>query len=229
MNHPDDGNEHAVPTALDLGGDPSEIEKAVDGRTKEGRAARGAGRTASRRTAPRETADSGARIVIGRNGEQLSRTRTEVGDKFDVPIALIPSGWEYQWNSVTVHGNADVVMNQSNTMYANGWRPVEATRHDGMFMPKGHKGSIIIEGLRLDERPKVLCDDARKEGENKARRQMSDRDQALMGGKANLRGKMGDGIEMGGRYRGTGADLRMSIDPGLDIPAPSHTLAQDGE
>ncbi len=53
---------------------------------------------------------------------------------------------------------------------------------------------------------------------------MRDRDQALMGGKSNVRNAMQGGFEMGGKYRGTGADLRMSIDPGLDIPAPSHKV-----
>jgi hypothetical protein len=58
---------------------------------------------------------------------------------------------------------------------------------------------------------------------------MRDRDQSLMGRKANLRGTIPDGFEMGGKYRGTGGSLRMNIDPGLDIPMPSHPLAEPGE
>jgi hypothetical protein len=35
----------------------------------------------------------------------------------------------------------------------NGWRPVPASRHDGLFMPPGHQGAIELEGQRLYELP----------------------------------------------------------------------------
>ena len=58
---------------------------------------------------------------------------------------------------------------------------------------------------------------------------MRDRDEALMGGKAKLRNSMNDGMSMERRYRGTGGDVRMSIDPGIDIPRPQHQLATGDE
>ena len=66
-----------------------------------------------------------------------------------------------------------------------------------------------------------------REQEFLARQQMRDRDAALLGGRANVRDAMRGGFEMGGQYRGTGGQLKMSIDPALDIPKPSYPLADD--
>ena len=74
-----------------------------------------------------------------------------------------------------------------------------------------------------------MSEQAKAEDEDTARRQMRDRDQALMGGKANLRNAMNNGIEMSDRYRGTGGNLRMSIDPALDVPAPAYQPPEPGE
>jgi hypothetical protein len=40
---------------------------------------------------------------------------------------------------------------------------------------------------------------------------------------------MADGFEMGKRYKGTGGDIRMSIDRALDAPQPEYTLAVGDE
>lgn len=188
---------------------------------------RGRPRGPARQTQVRESnRDPGRGLeVVGRDGEILTRHRQSASDPFEIPPDVVPDGWTYQWNVVSVTGNAEVVLDQSNGMYENGWRPVPADRHPGRFVPRGTKGEVIRGGQRLEERPLVLTQQARAEDMAYARRQVSDRDQALMGNKANLRGAMGNGIEMGGRYRGTGGDLRMSIDRGLDIPTPQHELA----
>lgn len=167
--------------------------------------------------------------VVGRNGEQLTRTRATGVDPFLIPPNIIPQGWDYQWNVVAVINNKDVVVRHSMTMYQNGWRPVPAERHPGMFVPIGTKGEIVVEGQRLEERPLSMTIEAREEDERAARQQMRDRDQALMGGAANVKNAMRDGFEMGGKYRGTGGNLRMQIDPGIDVPMPSHKLAEPGE
>ena len=167
--------------------------------------------------------------IIGRNGEVLTRTRAAGTDPFRIPDEIVPDGWSYQWNTVTVYNNADLVIGQSMTMYANGWRPVPAERHPGMFVPVGTKGDIVREGQRLEERPASMTEAARAEDVAVARQQMSDRDQALMGGKANAR-NLPPGMEMNpSKYRGTGGDLRMSIDPAVDAPKPSLPLAEPGE
>ncbi len=160
---------------------------------------------------------------IGRNGEVLTRTQKGGIDPFHIPPEIIPTGWDYQWNAVTIYNNSDVLVGQNMKMYANGFRPVPADRHPGMYMPYGATGAIIREGQRLEERPTAMGDQARAEDIASAKRQMRDRDESLMGAKANLRGAMQNGFEMNpGRYRGTGGHLRMSIDPGVDAPVPNY-------
>lgn len=187
------------------------------------------GRPRNQAREPVREAGRGGLIVTGRNGEQLTRKRTQTGDIFDIPKSLIPEGWEYQWCAASVVGNSEVLLDQNLMFQENGWRAVPSERHDGRYMPVGHKGNIIRGGQMLMERPKALCDEARLEDQRNAIQQMRDRDQSLMGRKANLRGTIPDGFEMGGKYRGAGGSLRMNIDPGLDIPMPSHPLAEPGE
>jgi hypothetical protein len=211
--------------------DEPEIIK-VDGRTKEGRAARAAAagqpsaEPAQRTRAPvREPSRGG---VVGRDGEILSRKRTAGIDPFDIPPEIVPQGWCYQWNVVSVVGNADVVMDQGMSMYENGWRPVPAERHPGRFVPSGTKGQILRGGQRLEERPLVLTEEAREEEIRTAKRLISDRNDSLK--LSGVKNSMPDGFEMAQRkYRGTGGDIRMSIDRGLDIPQPEHKLAEPGD
>jgi hypothetical protein len=201
------------------------IEK-IDGRTRAGRAAR-ATVTESRGSAPRglEARRMVRGEVLGRNGEVLSRKRSGTADIFDIPQEIVPKGWQYQWCAASVLGNTEVLMDQNLMFAENGWRPVPCERHEGRFMPVGHKGSIMRGGQMLMERPAQLCEEARQEELQKARQQMQDRDQSLMGRDANLRASMKDGFTMGGRYRGTGGDIRLSVDPALDIPVPQHEIA----
>lgn len=185
---------------------------------------RGAARVQRRQPARDAQRDGGP--VIGHNGEVLTRRRVGGIDQFHIPEELIPKGWTYQWNTVTIYNNPDLVIGQQMQMYENGWRPVPAERHPGKFVPFGKTGDIIRDGMRLEERPEVLTEEAREEDQRVAYQQMRDRDQSLMGGKANLRKNMAGGFEMDQkRYRGTGGDLKMSIDPGIDIPTPQHRVA----
>ncbi len=169
----------------------------------------------------------GGIMVQGRNGEILTRSRKEGIDPFDVPLSFIPRGWEYQWNAISSYGNKEIFQAVNNEMLQNGWRPVPAPRHDGHYMPRGHQGEIVVRGQMLMERPKSLSDEAREEHVNRSRQQMRDRDAALLGGRANVRGAMRGGFEMGGQYRGTGGQLKMSIDPALDVPKPSYDIADE--
>jgi hypothetical protein len=171
----------------------------------------------------------GPLVVRGRDGEELTRTRKAGIDPFDVPKGFAPPGWTYQWCAVASLGNTEVVRTMSIEFFQNGWRPVPAKRHDGYFMPKGEDGPIIVRDQMLMERPEELTLQAKEEDERMARQQMRDRDEALMGGKASLRKNMGGGFEMNPqKYRGTGGDLRMSIDPSLDVPAAgNYQLPED--
>jgi hypothetical protein len=208
-----------------------DIEDDIAVERSEPQAGVAAGRATRRaaRSGVREPARSASRagVVLGRNGEELSRKRTTTKDIFDVPKDLIPPGWEYQWCAVTVVGNSEILMDQNLMMAENGWRPVPADRHTGRFMPAGHTGSIIRGGQMLMERPAQLCDEARAEDVRNARQLISDRNDALK--LSGVKKGMPEGFEMSRRYRGTGGDLRMAIDPALDIPTPQHTLAEPGE
>ena len=178
-------------------------------------------RLATRPVQPREVVREperrGALVVTGRDGEVLTRRRTAVGDIFHVPGEEIPEGWDYQWNTYTV-------LNQQATdvqvlMHANGWRPVPADRHPSRWTSPGTTGAIIVNGMRLEERPTALGDQAREEDKQKARTQMRDQTDSL-----RLTEKLPKGFETGRKYRGAGGDVRLSIDKGLDIPRPQHEI-----
>lgn len=191
---------------------------------------RAAVRRSPRQSAPRDPGRDPTRseaVVVGRDGEVLSRKRTATGDIFAIPADMIEPGWEFQWCAVTVVGNSEILLDQNLMMAENGWRPVPADRFPGRFMPANHKGSIVRGGQMLMERPKVLCDQARSEDIRAARQLISDRNESLK--LTGVKKNMADGFEMGRRYRGTGGDVRLSIDPALDIPAPQHQLAEPGE
>lgn len=171
----------------------------------------------------------GPLVVEGRGGEQLSRKRKDDGgDTFHIPPEIIPRGWTYQWCAVSVSGNQDIVADQNLHFYENGWRPVPANRHEGRYMPVGHTGNIVRGGQMLMERPEQLTQQAQQENVAKARQQMADRDESLMGGKAKVRQNMRGGFEMDPqRYRGTGGDLRVSIDPAFDAPRPNYQAPEE--
>ena len=161
--------------------------------------------------------------MLGRDGEELSRKRATTNDIFHIPPELIPKNWEYQWCAVTVTGNSEIVMDQNLMMQENGWRAVKSDRHPGRFMPAGHSGPIIRGGQMLMERPSILCQEARDEDIRNAKQLISDRNDSLKlsGVKQNLP----DGFEMSRRYRGTGGDMRMTIDPAK----PEDALKEDAD
>jgi hypothetical protein len=186
---------------------------------------RPAPRAASRepnRDPSREHSRSGGVAVQGRDGTILTRRRTSVGDKFDVPLNEIPHGWTYQWNAVTILGKGmEEVVVGDRQMYDNGWRPVPATRHDGRFAPHGYQGAIVLEGQRLEERPKSLTDEAQAEDTLRARSQVRDRTDAL-----RMTQKQLPGSDVA-RHRNNAGGMKMSIDPAFDIPRPEHELDEE--
>ncbi len=186
------------------------------------RAPRPAPRPESARDLARETPRRGAAIAVGHDGEKLTRRRTTVGDQFAVPLNEIPRGWTYQWNTVTVlNQNAKEIERGDLLMHENGWRPVPATRHPGRWAPAGFEGSIIIEGLRLEERPESLTMEALAEDKGRAKAQVRDRTDALRLTQKQLPGAQ----EALGSRAGPAMGMKMSIDPGLDIP--HHELQVD--
>jgi len=212
-------------------------ETKIDGRSKAARAARAAKAepvtrqvkkppvfedeapvAAARTSAPHgeiRTRSNGRIEVTGRDGEVLSRTRTQVGDIFEIPQDMIPKGWSYQWNSVSIAGNSELLLDQNHMMHQNGWRPVPAERYAGTLVPKGSKGNIIRGQQILMERPMALTIEAQQEDIRNARQLISDRNESLK--LAGVKKNLGDGFEMDGKYKGTGGGIRLEIDKSLDV------------
>jgi hypothetical protein len=167
---------------------------------------------------------------IGRNGEVLTRGRTNIADPYHLPPELIDPDWDMQWNTVTVVGNNEVMLAMENMMFDNGWRPVPADRPGfakRFGVPKTGN-VIIIGGLRLDERPQSMTEAAKGEEYRRARGQMSDRDAALTGGKAALRQTLeGEDLRMVGGYKGRRTGTRLGIDN--EAPRPSYQYATGEE
>jgi len=167
-----------------------------------------------RDTSPRTRSD-GRVEVRGHNGEVLSRTRVQVGDVFEIPAHMIPKGWSFQWNAVSIAGNKDILLDQNHQMYQNGWRPVPAERYAGTLVPKGSTGPIIRGQQMLMERPTALTEEARNEDIRNAKQLISDRNESLK--LAGVKNQLGQGFEMDGKYKGTGGAIRMQIDKSLDV------------
>lgn len=159
----------------------------------------------------------GNAAVLGRNGEELTRMRPEAGgDIYDKVKA--PAGWSYQWNTITVTGKEmDEIELQ---MFANGWRPVPASRHPGVYTPTGYEGAIIVRGLRLEERPETLTLEAMYEDQTRARQQTRDQTDALRLTQAKL-----PGANVGAR----GNKVAIQVDASLtrDIPRPQHMIDEE--
>lgn len=108
----------------------------------------------------------GRHEVVGRDGQVLRRNRLDTVDNFYVPPHIIPEGWDYNWKVTSVHGEPQTSKQVS--YWENGWRPVPASRHEGIFMPPGFKGNIERDGQILMERPLILSQEASYEEKRKA-------------------------------------------------------------
>lgn len=187
-------------------------------------APRPAPRAEGTRDIAREPSRRGAVIAAGRGGEQLTRRRTAVGDKFEIPSNYVPEGWTYQWNAVTVlNMPAGEIIRGDLQMHENGWRPVPSSRHPGHWTPQDHEGAIVVDGLRLEERPESLTLEAKAEDKMRAGAQVRDRTDAL-----RLTQKALPGANVASQRNQAGG-MRMSIDPGLDIPKnTNYDLVDEG-
>lgn len=191
---------------------PKVVEQVIEPATEEAEHA-AAARTQTR-TSPRTNA-SGRIEVTGRNGEALSRTRTYVGDIFEIPKEMIPENWDYQWNAVSIAGNSEIILDQNHMMHQNGWRPVPAERYAGTLVPKGATGNIIRGQQMLMERPLALSLEARAEDLRNAHQLISDRNESLK--LTKVKDQLPDGMEMAKRYKGTGGGVKLQIDKSLDV------------
>lgn len=188
---------------------PVDVQQVVDAQE----AASAAARTQTRQSA--RTLSNGRLEVTGRNGEALSRTRTYVGDIFEIPEHLKQPGWSLQWNAVSIAGNSEIILDQNHMMHQNGWRPVPAERYAGTLVPKGATGPIIRGQQMLMERPQALTDEARREDLRNANDLISARNESLK--LTKVRDQLPDGLAMSNRYKGTGGGVKLQIDKSLDV------------
>lgn len=115
------------------------------------------------------TAPPGRKVALGRDGKPIWRQKTATTDPFHIDERIIPDDWSYEWKRRSVYGWEDT--QHQVTLGLNGWTPVPAERHDGMFMAPGAKGAIERDGMILMERPLELTLEAKIEEKQKADRQ----------------------------------------------------------
>lgn len=99
--------------------------------------------------------------IYTRSGREISGIRyTGSEDRFAFDRSIIPAGWDYQWKTKTVKNWewTDHLVE----LAANGWEPVPAERHPGVFMPEGHVGNVERGGMILMERDMRLTHQARR-------------------------------------------------------------------
>jgi len=165
---------------------------------------------AARTQVERDPRSSGRVQALGRNGEVLTRSSLQVGDELEIPKSMWPAGGDYQWITLDVHGNKDIVDDHNHSHYMNGWRSVPAERYAGSLLPKDAKGPFVKKRMMLMERPLVLSEDARAEEIRKAKQQITDQNQALLLARQKT---VAPGFEMSDRVSG----IKMQIDKSLDV------------
>ena len=177
------------------------------------------------RQAARETVREPSRpnaSVLGRDGQELRRMRPDAGgDIFERVKA--PAGWNYQWNSVTAINKelAEIHQGMAVDFYENGWRPVPASRHPGVWTPPGFEGAIVVKGQRLEERPMELTMQARREDEARAKAQLRDQTDSLKLTQSKL-----PGANAGRAQQVSG--MRMQIDKSFEVPPDEYDLDPEG-
>ena len=113
------------------------------------------------------------------------RTRKGVGtDRLYIAPEMIPAGIDLQWVTNAVLGQPAPQLRMAYEV--NAWEPVTPdmfdARFDGMFMKKGHKGEIEVDGLVLMWRPMELTIEARMEERQAAVNAVNVQNNKLRGG-----------------------------------------------
>lgn len=104
----------------------------------------------------------------------------EESDMLHIPKELIPDGMRYNWKTWSVIGQEQ--HRRFGRFEATGWSPVPASRHPGLFTPKGYEGRIEYDGLILMEKPEEMCRATEAREFVKARQQVQGKEAQLRGG-----------------------------------------------
>ena len=109
-----------------------------------------------------ETRTEDRNVIKNRLGEVISLSVLEQDDvdPFAALAGYAPAGWTYEWLRKSVVGWQDP--SHDAQLGQLGWTAIPASRHDGIFMPKGHDGPIERGGLIAMERPAVVTAHARQ-------------------------------------------------------------------
>lgn len=118
-----------------------------------------------------------------RDDESFVYRPDDDNDRLAVPKELIPDGMDYLWVTASIYGQPQP--QRLARFQKQGWVPVHASRHDGLFMPKGWDGPIEVDGLMLHERPKKISDLAKAYERRKAVGQIRAKEAQLLGGDVN--------------------------------------------
>ena len=177
--------------------------------------------TTTAREDVRTPTNLGRGVAIGRDGQPLRRVKVG-SDKYYVRPELIPDGWVYQWKRHTILGQEDPQYMAE--VYRAGWRPVPAERHPGEWGPKDQKGSVLIGGQMLMERPVELDEEAQAEQRFLASQQVNgSREQ--FGFAPTASGFEGANTSRNPAVRAN-SFARSSIER-VDAPSPKHEIAID--
>ena len=122
---------------------------------------------------PRAKAERRANEILASLGDNID----VVNDDFYIDPTSIPDGWDYNWKRYDVLG-------QSQTIYLNGlrqtgWDFVPASRHPEKVGPDYKDSAIIIRGMVLMERPKIISDRIKSAYDTAARDQMRAKERQL--------------------------------------------------
>lgn len=105
-------------------------------------------------------------------------------DRFHIPKSMFPEGLDFRWVRTATAGKPDLA--NTGEAHRKGWSPVNGqdfqSLFDGMFMPKGHKGPIEIDGLTLHARPLEFTLKAKLREKQKAVDQVRRKEAEMLGG-----------------------------------------------
>lgn len=146
------------------------------------------------------------------------RVRNTNSDRYYVDPSIIPDGWVYQWKRYSVLGQEEPAYMAE--LAQLGFTPVPAERHDGVFVPAGMKGAIIIGGQILMERSILDEEDARAEDKARADAQLrGSREQFGMVPKSR-------GFEVNDAAKRYGQKMSISREV-VDVPKPKYLPSVD--